>query len=181
MSDPLDLIRRAVDRSAELLTILDVEHTPIGLHARARAVRHEIRTLQEQLSQLFSDITAQTPGKVGTASPETSRAAARAMATRTGSQRHTILAALGRQPSADWQIQSDTGIMANSQRPRRLELVEAGYVAAATDDDGKRVVVKDPDSGFDCQVWQITAKGRTALSVLNSGQMVIDYGTGGRG
>lgn len=174
MGDVVDQAARAVARGLELLTILSREHTTEELHARARAVRHELETVQAFLSAFSSDILAPRVGKATAAAPETSQAAARAIRTRSGSQRHRILRDLvDAGPLADWQLQMRLGLIANSQRPRRLELVEAGYVRPAVNEDGTHLTVPDPTSGLACQKWEPTPAGRVALSRLNAGQMVL--------
>lgn len=178
MPDALSVVARAVDRATQLLTVLDRQHTVAELHERARAIRHELKTAQEAFSALGADVVAPMSGKVRGDAPETSRAAARAIRTRSGSQRHQLLALLVGGAYADWQLQSIGGIGASSERPRRLELVEAGYIEAARDDDGKLITRKHPHSGLDCQVWRATAKGRAALAQLDAGQMALAFPEG---
>ena len=175
MGDVVDQAARALARGLELLTILSRGHTTEELHARARAVRHELETAQAFLSAFGDDIPAPRVGKATADAPETSQAAARAIRTRSGSQRHRILGDLvsAAGPLADWQIQERLGLIANSERPRRLELVEAGYVRAAHAEDGEPRTVADPASGLACQAWEPTPAGRVALSRLNAGQMVL--------
>lgn len=175
MADALHTAARAVDRALELLRVLNVEHTTQELHSRARAVRHELETAQGYLSRFATDIPAQRAGKVGSGAPETRQAAARAIRTRSGSQRHEILRELVEVgPLADWQIQRRLGLIPNSERPRRLELVEAGYVRPARDgQNGDPVTVPDRVTKFQCQVWEATPAGRAALAKLNAGQMVL--------
>lgn len=175
MTDPLDLIRHAANRAAELLTILDREHTDASLHSRARAVRHEVRTIQDELSRVFSDVLAPNPGLARSDGPETSKAAARAIATSSGSQRHRLLAELGREDLADWQLQDRTRIGASSERPRRVELMRAGYVEAARTESGALLTRNHPQSDLPCQVWHITTKGAMALRQLASGQIAMSF------
>lgn len=174
MTDAVDLASRAVARALELLTVLNREHTTEELHARARAVRHELETAQGVLATFGLDIAAPRVGKAVVGAPETSGAAARAIRTRSGSQRHRILRELvDAGPLADWMIQHRLGLLANSERPRRLELMEAGYVRAATGDTDEALTRKDPKTGHACQVWEVTTAGRVALDRLNAGQMVL--------
>lgn len=177
MPDTITLALKAAQRAAELFGVLNREHRTEDLYRAARAVRHEVETIQDLLSVFGQDITNPREGKSASGAPETSQTAARAIRTRSGSQRHTILSTLDAHPMADWEIQEMTGIGASSQRPRRLELVEAGYVAAAQQDSevGGPITRKHPVSGLDCQVWRITERGRVALDVLAAGQMVIAF------
>lgn len=178
MSDVVRPALSALERAEVLLTVLNREHTSAELYSAVRGIRHEVRSARDLLQAFGRDVTAQLPGKVGAGAPETSQAAARAIRTRSGSQRHTLLRELRGSDLTDFQLQRDTGIVANSERPRRLELLEAGYIASATGVDGKRVTRPHPHSGLDCQVWTITEKGRNALSFLESGQQVLAYGEG---
>lgn len=176
MPDTITLALKAAERAGQLLRVLDREHKTDDLHRAARAVRHEVETVQDLLSVFGQDITNPREGKSASGAPETSQAAARAIRTRSGSQRHRVLAALIAWPElADWQIQSRLNLAANSERPRRLELVEAGYVEAAVDSDGKPITFKHPESKLPCQAWRITERGRVALDVLAAGQMVIAF------
>jgi hypothetical protein len=159
-----------------LLGVLNRQHTEAELYVSLRGVVHELKTAQELLSAFGADVVDPHPGKAATNAPETSKGAARAISTRSGSQRHAVLRALGGVGwLADWQIQQKLAIGENSERPRRLELVEAGYVTACLDGQGKPVTIKHPISRLPCQVWRITEKGRAALSQLEAGQLAIAY------
>lgn len=179
MAESVDLAARAVSRGLELLRVLNEEHTTEELHRRARAVRHELETAQELLSRFGTDIVAPRDGKSANEAPATSAAAARAIRTQSGSQRHRILRELKLSDEScmygmtDFELQASLRMGASSERPRRLELVEAGFVVAATDPNGVARTRKAPWSSLLCQVWQITPKGRAALAKLNAGQMVL--------
>ena len=69
--------------------------------------------------------------KVGARSPDTSRAAALEVAPRTGTQRWRVLqfvTACGDDGATDDEIQDALAMSGNTERPRRLELVEGGWI-----------------------------------------------------
>jgi hypothetical protein len=183
--DALTVIERAAARALELLLILDREHTTEELHGNARAVRHELLSVQDSLGLFALDVPAPREGKVRADAPETGQAAARAIATRSGSQRHKILqeislAATGR---TDAELQFILHLGGNSERPRRVELKEAGYIRVATWEDiapGQTMHPPDqvatrmnPSTARACEVWTVTELGRAALRKLESGQAVL--------
>lgn len=185
MPDALTTALAAARRSETLLSVVDREHRSHQVYEAVRAVQTELAAVVRELTALGADVTVARGGKVGRDHPETSRAAARAITTRSGSQRHRILIALGQRPRADHELQRDVGVVGSSERPRRLELVEAGYVRAAVGRDiagwmdrpaaekDDPVTRENPDTGQQCTVWTITEAGRAALRQLEAGQMVI--------
>jgi hypothetical protein len=176
MPDTIDTSARALGRALYLLRVLDREHTPEELHRNARAVRHEVESAYGLLSVFGKDITNPREGLARNGAPETSQAAARAIKTRSGSQRHEILRFLHQRPElTDFELQQELAIAANSQRPRRVELLRAGYIEPATDGEGSVLTTKHPLSGLQCQRWRITSLGRAALGALEAGQMVIQF------
>lgn len=94
------------------------------------------------------------PGIVGAHHPDTSRAAALAVMPRTGTQRRRVFdyivgcAGFG---ATDLELQNNLSLGGNSERPRRIELVEAGLI----EDSGVRRrghivwVLCDDDDTFD--------------------------------
>lgn len=87
------------------------------------------------MSQL--DLFGPRPGIVGAGHPDTSRAAARGITPRTGTQRRRVLdhiARCGTEGATDAELQEALGLNGNSERPRRIELVEAGLIV----DSGRR-------------------------------------------
>jgi hypothetical protein len=177
ITDPVTLALKASERALILLRVLDREHDPAELHRAARGVRHEVETAQHLLLGLGTRVVAQREGKSVSGAPVTSQAAARAIRTRSGSQRHRVLRELANWRDGggltDWQLQAALGLGANSERPRRLELVEAGYVRAAKREDGTPVTAREPRSGLACQSWEVTLAGLAALRQLEAGQTVL--------
>jgi hypothetical protein len=77
----------------------------------------------------------------------TSHAASVYVLPRTGTQRYQILDALKLGPATDPELQQLLGLSPNSERPRRLELVEGGFVR-----DSGRV---RRHHGMEHTVWEI--------------------------
>lgn len=89
-------------------------------------------------------------GKVGHAHPATSKLAAQRILPASGTQRQNVLdelLAIFPDGLTDEEIQDELVMNANAQRPRRLELVEQGWV----EDSGKR---RKTMSGLDAIVWR---------------------------
>lgn len=182
--NPITLVLAALNRMAALLRLADQEHTHSELLINVRAIAHEHQTAVAALSALGGDITANRPGSARSGDPGTSKAAARAIATRTGSQRHRILQALliaGTEGATDPELQAQLVMVDSSQRTRRNELCQAGYVREVTvplaTDGPERVTLTRPRelTGHECIVWEITDLGRSALRKLDSGQMVLAF------
>ncbi|MDF1551957.1 MAG: hypothetical protein P1P84_02790 [Deferrisomatales bacterium] len=80
---------------------------------------------------------------------DTSRAAAVAIEVNAGTLRAAVLdyiRAVGPSGATDEEIQNRLAMRANTERPRRVELVEGGYVA----DSGRR---RAGSSGYMATVW----------------------------
>lgn len=173
--DPLRIATLALERATALCAILDRQHTVEALHGDFRAVRQEIIAALVALAQFAEPVTANTPGAVRADSPDTSRQAARAVSTRSGSQRHRILKCLADcGPMTDSELQDTLSMIGSSQRTRRNELCAAGFVRAATQDGNPLVRARDL-TGLDQQVWEVTDRGRAALGKLNGGQHVMMF------
>lgn len=98
------------------------------------------------------------PGTLtGAAHPQTSHEAAARTLGRSGSARRRVMQALAQADRTDEELQAWLGMAANTQRPRRVELVELGYVAAT----GAR---RRTATGSDSIVWAATDAGREALA-----------------
>jgi hypothetical protein len=95
----------------------------------------------------------------GRAHPDTSHQAAGRALGRTGTARHRVLTALNVADMTDEEMQIALHIGANTQRPRRVELVRLGYV---TDSETRR----NTFTGNRSIVWTITAAGQRALRQL---------------
>jgi hypothetical protein len=88
--------------------------------------------------------------------PQTSYAAARRALGRTGNYRRLVLHALIDADMTDEELQTYLRISPNTQRPRRVELVDAGLVQPAG--THRRTV-----TGSWAVVWTATELGRRAL------------------
>lgn len=85
----------------------------------------------------------------------TSAAAARLVFPKSGTQRHEVFCYIARHGGAtDEEIQMGIGIGPNSERPRRGELVDGGFVK----DSG--ITRCQATTGNDAIVWVLTAKGQ---------------------
>lgn len=102
--------------------------------------------MTEQPSLL--DLIGNRPGKARRDHPATSRAAALAIAPRTGTQRRKVLNAIAYKPRTDEELQADLRMNANSERPRRVELVEGGWIK----DSGLR---RPTAAGGESIVWAL--------------------------
>jgi hypothetical protein len=94
---------------------------------------------------------------------DTSRRAALAVLPASGRQRRRVLdavAAVSRNPSlvglTDLQIAQATGLRDNSVRPRRVELVDGGWLEPATDGEGRTVTREH--YGREHTVWILTQR-----------------------
>lgn len=93
----------------------------------------------------------------GRAHPPTSFEAARSVLPHTGTARYKVLVALLVADATDEEIQQCLGMSPNTERPRRKELVDSGYVEAT---DKRRLT----SSGRQSIVWRATMFGRTAAA-----------------
>ena len=100
--------------------------------------------------------TAPAPGLSRRDHGDTARAAALAAWPKTGTQRAQVLAALARFDLTDEQIQRWTALPANTERPRRVELVRGGWVT----DSGQR---RKTEAGLEAVVWTLTDKARQQI------------------
>lgn len=89
---------------------------------------------------------------------DTERAAAELVTPRTGTQRARVLDYIGeagQRGATDEEVAAGLGMLANTERPRRVELEEGGWVR----DSGRR---RDTASGTAAVVWELTIVGRSA-------------------
>lgn len=83
------------------------------------------------------DLFAPRPGIIGRDHPDTSIAAAISVMPRTGTQRRKVLDHIDRcgyEGATDAELQAALDLSGNSERPRRIELVDAGLIV----DSGRR-------------------------------------------
>lgn len=91
--------------------------------------------------------------------PETSFAAAARFLGRSGTARRKVLLALILADSTDEELQSCLKMSANTERPRRVELVDAGYVASTSER-------RPTASGTRSIVWTATEFGRVMYAAV---------------
>lgn len=94
--------------------------------------------------------------KVATRARPTSRAAAAVALPASGTARRSVLDAIADRPRTDEELQGDLAMAPNTERPRRVECVDYGWVQ----DSGYR---RPTAAGQPSIVWTLTAAGRAAL------------------
>jgi hypothetical protein len=94
------------------------------------------------------DLIRPEPGKARRDGAPTSKAAAYAVAPRTGTQRRRVLDAIAHRASTDEEIQAALRMSGNTERPRRVELVEGGWIR----DSGAR---RKSSTGSASIVWAL--------------------------
>jgi hypothetical protein len=153
---------KAAERAAELAHDLTQCRTPGDLAQIAAGLQQECAAVAAHLrAAVRSSVAAATggrDGKVRSDADVTSQAAAKAVGVKSGTQRHAVLSALGVEDSTDYEIQAVTGLDQNSERPRRGELVDGGFVQPT--DRTKR------HRGQDWRVWEATQAGLDVLAAL---------------
>lgn len=159
----------AAARARTLIADLERSDRPEDRRQVAAGVRHELdtvlRLLHAELTVLESAATQDHPGKVRSDAPATSRAAAQAIALKTGSIRWRILEFLWIAESGqggviplgggctDLEIQQALNLNPSTERPRRGELVDAGLIQPL----GTR-----EHNGQAWTVWALTQAGADA-------------------
>lgn len=161
MNDFSDAMKCA-ERALALAKDLDHVRSPGDLRQIAGGLRHEldcvIQRLSDGLDALTTDATADRSGKVRSDARETSRAAAEGIRIKSGTQRAKILTGLYQfGDQTDRELQERLAIDQNSERPRRIELVDGGYVAPALFADGTARM--RTHRGTEWQIWTLTTKG----------------------
>lgn len=157
MADLLATQAAAV-RARTLVADLDRSDRPADRQQVAAGVRHELDTilrgLHEALQEQREAVSGDRGGKVRSDAPATSRAAARGLL-RPGSQRFRVLEYLAWRPATDHEVQHNLGMDPSTERPRRGELVDAGYVVESGKTKRHR--------GREWVIWRVTESGRAAL------------------
>lgn len=166
----------ALRRAQGVLHDLDQTRQVADLQQVANAARHEVDTALANLEGYLASATGDRPGVLAARHRETSAEAARKVTLASGQQRHRILTALHHDgPLTDYELQTSLAIRPSSERPRRGELVNGGYVQAVLSEDGKvqtrRHVMtgdgvlhsEDGGSGTAWTLWEITEAGRAAI------------------
>lgn len=173
----------ALRRAQGVLHDLDHSRREADLVQVASAARHEVDTALASLERYLSAATEDRQGVLSARPAETSVEAARKVTLASGQQRHRILTALFHDgPLTDFELQTSLAIKPSSERPRRGELVNGGYVQAVLSEDGKARTrrhgataggYQNPDmdgSGTAWTLWEITEAGRAAIMRIGEQQ-----------
>jgi hypothetical protein len=150
-------------RAMDLARDLDKVRSPGDLAQVSGGVQHElacvIRTLSDALDAQRLAAADDRTGKERGDAPETSRAAA-SLVVKSGTQRHNILRSLlQRGDQTDYELQQNVGIAESSERPRRGELVDAGFVTATR--------LTREHRGREFQIWTLTKLGHDLILDLD--------------
>jgi hypothetical protein len=147
-----------VSRVANIVTALlaTVRTGQCGLDEAEARILSALSNYQDQQRAMAAirdaEVTANTEGKVTADPAATSAKAARLVEPRTGTQRAKILTWLVEHNGAtDYQLSVSLGLLDSSTRPRRGELVAAGYVR----DSG---IVRE-HYGSPWSLWEATPSG----------------------
>lgn len=151
----------AVQRARALLVDLDRSRRPADVAQVAAALGHELQLAAAGLVQWLS-----------VEEPHTMPGTPRPVVLATGTQRSRVLeqlAHMGDYGATDFELQADLAIGISSERRRRGELVDAGYVQAAMADEGALTRVHNSSPWT---VWQVTDEGRDALKRIGAGEQI---------
>lgn len=102
--------------------------------------------------------------KVSKNAQPTSREAAKVHLLKSGTARHKVLSAIAQKARTDEELQTELDMSPNTQRPRRGECCDAGWVQ----DSGAR---RPTATGLPSIVWEITDTGTTALGGTQNGTL----------
>jgi hypothetical protein len=160
----------AAKRAQALATGLDQSRRSTDVDQAVAGLIHELRTIVPAIEAAFVGLhevqqaaAADTPGKVRTDAPATSRAAARTI--RTGTARYRVLTMIAYAgPVTDHQLQRGLQMNASTERPRRGELVDLGLVSPAG------VAMHD---GREWTTWSVTLLGRSVVRRLAGGDKSV--------
>jgi hypothetical protein len=155
-------LQAAAVRARTLVADLDRSDQESDRHQVAAGVRHELDTilrgLHEALQETREAAVGDRDGKVRSDAPATSRASARQLL-RPGTHRFRVLEALAWRPSTDLELQRDLRMDPSTERPRRGELVDAGFVV--------EMGQTRRHQNRDWMIWRVTDAGRSALQVAS--------------
>lgn len=149
---------QALQRARELLRDLDRSRRNADVAQIAHALGHELQLAAAGLVE-WLDVKQ----------PQLRAGVPRLVVLATGTQRSRILERLADEDATDLEVQESLLIPISSERRRRGELVDAGYVQAALDSLGP--VVKMHNSS-PWTVWQVTDEGRDALKRIGAGEQI---------
>lgn len=166
----------ALRRAQAVLHDLDHSRREADLVQVASAARHEVDTALANLEQHLSSAVEDREGVLAARHHETSAEAARKVTLASGQQRHRILTALFHDgPLTDYELQVSLAIKPSSERPRRGELVNGGFVQAVLSEQGKAQTRRHgatsaEETGTAWTLWEITEAGRAAIMRIGEQQ-----------
>jgi hypothetical protein len=166
----------ALRRARAVLHDLDHSRQEADLIQVASAARHEVDTALASLEGYLASATENREGVLAARHHETSAEAARKVTLASGQQRHRILTALFHDgPLTDYELQTSLAIKPSSERPRRGELVNGGFVQAMLTEGGKvetrrHGATSAEDTGTAWTLWGITEAGRAAIMRIGEQQ-----------
>jgi hypothetical protein len=160
---------RCAERALRLVADLTQVRNPADLRQVSAGARGElecvIREISDGLDEQRRSATANREGKVRDDALSTSKATARNITVKSGSQRALVLLALyHRGDLTDFELQEILSLSPSSQRPRRGELVDAGFVRPVLNGEGMGITKRH--NGNDWQLWQLTDDGESVASGL---------------
>jgi hypothetical protein len=163
MADPIRDALSAVERAKAVIHGLDQSQRLPDVRQVANGLGVELliieSSLRSALGAALGTATADRPGLVASDAPATSRAAARGISVRSGTQRGSILRALlDSGYLTDHELCNATALEPSSERPRRVELVDLGLVSTR----GTTKV----HGGTEWTIWELTPLGRSVANEL---------------
>lgn len=173
LEDALVDALKCAERARDLARDLNRVRGPADLRQVAAGVNTEIeciiRTISDAQDARRQQAIGDREGKYRMDGPATSRATARTIAVKSGSQRALVLLALYRGgDQTDFELQGRLKLAASSERPRRGELVDAGFVRPVLHTDGPLLGMgfTRTHNGSEWQLWTLTPEGvRMAMSL----------------
>lgn len=176
LEDALADALKCAERARDLARDLDRVRGPADLRQVAAGVRQEvdciIRTVSDAMDERRKAAMGDFEGKLRLDAPATSRAAARAITVKSGSQRALVLLALYNGGDlTDFEIQERLSLAPSSERPRRGELVDAGFVRPVIHTDGSFIGMgrTKTHNGSEWQLWTLTRDGIRVAMELGGG------------
>lgn len=176
LEDALADALKCAERARDLARDLDRVRGPADLRQVAAGVRQEIdciiRTVSDAQDERRKAAAGNYEGKLRMDASATSRAASRAITIKSGSQRALVLLELyGGGDLTDFEIQKRLSLAPSSERPRRGELVDAGFVRPVIHTDGPHIGMgrTKTHNGSEWQLWTLTHDGVRVAMELGGG------------
>jgi hypothetical protein len=164
---------KCAERALQLVADLTQVRNPADLRQVSAGAQRElectIREISDGLDAQRRVAAGDRDGKVRDDALSTSKATARTISVKSGSQRASVLLALyHRGDLTDFELQEILGLSPSSERPRRGELVDAGFVRPVLNGEGAGITKRH--NGSDWQLWQLTDDGESVASGLTGAE-----------